>query len=340
MSCVVIFGGIGFIGLSYAEKALKDPHIKKIFIFDIKSIEDNSNYSKANLEQNNKIHYVRGDVRRPISDFTHGEKVSLIINLAAIHREPGHRLEEYYETNILGAENVCEFAEKVKCNKIIFSSSIAPYGPSEKIKDELSLPCPVTPYGNSKLIAEKIHLIWFEKNAKSKILQIVRPGIVYGSGEGGNMTRLVKAIEKRIFFYTANKNTRKAGVYIDELLNMIRWVLSNQIKGKLDSKVLYNATYWPNPSINDYAKTISKVLKIKPPVLNLPFFLLSMIACGLELISKLFKLNNVISPVRIRKLTKSNLIKPSFLLRNKYKFKYTLHQAFSHWKNKNKEDWK
>ena len=35
MSCVVIFGGIGFIGLSYAEKALKDPHIKKIFIFDI-----------------------------------------------------------------------------------------------------------------------------------------------------------------------------------------------------------------------------------------------------------------------------------------------------------------
>ena len=340
MSCVVIFGGAGFIGSSYAEKASKDSLIKKIFLFDIKLIADSSNYIKANLEQNNKIHYVRGDVRKHISDFTHGEKVSLIVNFAAIHREPGHKLEEYYETNILGAENVCEFAEKVKCNKIIFSSSIAPYGPSEKIKDELSLPCPVTPYGNSKLIAEKIHSIWFEKNSKSKILQIVRPGIVYGPGEGGNMTRLVKAIEKKIFFYTANENTRKAGVYIDELLNMIRWVLSNQIKGKLDSRVIYNASYWPNPSIKDYAKTISKILKIKPPMLNLPFFLLSMISYGFELISKLLKLNNVISPVRIRKLTKSNLIKPSFLIRNKYKFKYTLHQAFSHWKNKNKEDWK
>ena len=56
------------------------------------------------------------------------KKIDVIINLAAVHREPGHKLHEYFTTNILGAENVCDFAEKVKCNRIIFTSSISPYG--------------------------------------------------------------------------------------------------------------------------------------------------------------------------------------------------------------------
>lgn len=48
---------------------------------------------------------------------------------------------------------------------------------------------PNTPYGISKLVAEKIHEVWQAKD-KSRELTIVRPGIVYGKGEHGNMTRL------------------------------------------------------------------------------------------------------------------------------------------------------
>ena len=38
---------------------------------------------------------------------------------------------------------------------MIFSSSIAPYGPSEAVRDEQSIPVPESPYG-SKLVAEKL----------------------------------------------------------------------------------------------------------------------------------------------------------------------------------------
>ena len=67
------------------------------------------------------------------------EEIDLIANFAAVHREPGHEEYEYFECNIKGAENICNWAERTNCQKIIFTSSIAPYGPSEDIKDESSV---------------------------------------------------------------------------------------------------------------------------------------------------------------------------------------------------------
>ena len=43
-------------------------------------------------------------------------------------------------------------------------------------------------------------------------LLIVRPGVVFGPGEGGNVSRLIKAVIKRYFIYIGNRKTRKAGV--------------------------------------------------------------------------------------------------------------------------------
>ena len=86
-----------------------------------------------------------------------------------------------------------------------------PYGTSEVTKDESSLPVPACAYGGSKLAAEKIHLCWQNGDSADRHLVIVRPGVVFGPGEGGNVSRLVKAVLHRYFFYMGNKDTRKAG---------------------------------------------------------------------------------------------------------------------------------
>lgn len=103
-------------------------------------------------------------------------------NFAAVHREPGHDDYEYYQSNLLGAEDVCAWVEKVDCNRFIFTSSIPPYGPSEEEKDETSLPVPATPYGGSKLAAEKIHQTWQVGNDTRHRLDTVRPSVVFGVG--------------------------------------------------------------------------------------------------------------------------------------------------------------
>jgi nucleoside-diphosphate-sugar epimerase len=198
--------------------------------------------------------------------------IKYIFNLAAVHREPGHNDGEFFFTNLIGAENVCQFAENVGCDTIFFTSSISPYGISDDVKDENTIPIPVTAYGSSKFAAEKIHQIWQAKNKLTRRLVIVRPGVVFGPGEGGNVSRLIKAVLNRYFFYMGNKNTRKAGVYVKELCNAMFWVFSRQeTTGELVS--LFNMSMNPGPSISEYVGAVCAVAKVKRFIPNIPYTL-------------------------------------------------------------------
>ena len=214
----IIFGGSGFIG-THLIHLLKSECVKsgdKIYDLDI-VMPSEEGVVPGIVEKNDGVEYIRLDVRKPIEFDFEPTKDDVIFNLAAVHRTPGHPDHAYFETNIYGAENVTAFAEKHGIRKILFTSSIAPYGAAEELKTEDTLPTPNTPYGISKLVAEKIHQIWQAKNS-SRELTIVRPGIVYGKGEHGNMTRLYNGQKKRYFFYAGRKDTVKACIYVKELV--------------------------------------------------------------------------------------------------------------------------
>jgi nucleoside-diphosphate-sugar epimerase len=319
---ILIIGGSGFIGKYLSKKLSKE---NDVFILDIKA----SNSKKQ----------FKFDIRKKIHKLKNLKRIDLIINLAAIHKEPGHKDHEYFETNVNGAKNTCDFAERINCKNIIFTSSIAPYGIEDKLKHEKTKPKPVTPYGSSKLIAEKIHLDWQKKKQDKRILTIVRPGIVFGKWENANMFRLVKLVRKRIFFYMGNKNTAKASIYVKELVDQIIWVNNNQLKNKFKKSILFNATMWPNPTIQDYVKTICKISNIAYLVPSLPHTILLFLSHILEFFSKIVGKNNLFSPIRLKKLVRSNLIKPSFLINHKYIFKYTLESSFKDWKKEDKIAW-
>ena len=320
---ILIVGGSGFIGKHLYSRLSKK---NKVFIIDL-----NAN----NLGDQFKI-----DIREKIQNINKLNNIDLIINLAAIHKEPGHKENEYFETNIKGAENVCKFAESIGCKNIIFTSSIAPYGIEDKLKDETTIPQPVTPYGSSKLQAEKIHIDWQKKDVTNRILTIVRPGVVFGQWENANMYRLVKLVHKRFFFYMGNRNTAKASIYVKELVDQIIWVNDKQNKNELEKNVLFNATMWPNPTIQEYVKITCKVSNISRLIPTVPYTFLLFLGYIFEYFFKLIGKNNLFSPVRLRKLVRSNLIKPSFLIKNEYKFRYSLETAFEDWKKEDKETWK
>jgi nucleoside-diphosphate-sugar epimerase len=340
MKSIVIFGGSGFIGVFFAQYLLEIVQADKVYLVDIEPVENKfSAFRRAQVSQDSRIVFVKGDVRNPLDWFAPGEMVTLIANFAAIHREPGHQDFEYYKTNLLGAENVCAWAEKVGCNRIIFTSSISPYGPSEVEKDERSLPSPVTAYGGSKLAAEKIHQIWQARDDEHRRLVIVRPGVVFGPGEGGNVSRLIKAVLHRYFFYMGNQNTRKAGVYVKELCYAMWWVLQRQ---QLSDKhvSLFNMSMNPGPSIQEYVNTVCKVAKVQRFVPSVPYPLLILIANMLEVIARPLGIKHPFSPVRIRKLIRSNNILPNYLVENGYEYRYTLESAFCDWRNSCPEEWK
>ena len=169
----IIFGGSGFIGthLIHLLNETKQPE-DKIYDLDI-VMPGEEGVVPGIVEKNDGVEYIRLDVRKSIEfDFTPTEN-DIIFNLAAVHRTPGHPDNEYFETNIRGAENVTAFAEKHNIHKILFTSSIAPYGAAEELKTEETLPTPNTPYGISKFVAEKIHEKWqaMDENKRELTMQ-------------------------------------------------------------------------------------------------------------------------------------------------------------------------
>lgn len=339
MKKAVIFGGTGFIGSYLAEQLLRENSVDKVVLADLKPIcKDRFESFLQPYVDSGRLEYLYCDVRKNIqeqlSDF---DNVDLVANFAAIHREPGHEPIEYYETNILGAELVCEWCKIVKCNDLIFTSSIAPYGLAEELKDESSTPVPFTPYGGSKLAAEKIHIGWQQSNENNQ-LTIVRPGVVFGPGEGGNVSRLIKAVLGGYFFYMGNKQTRKAGVYVKELTSAMMWVHSHN-KERNTKYSLFNMSMKVAPSMAEYVDAILKVTSTNKTILTIPYVLMYTASFVVDFFAKIFSINQPISPVRIKKLVKSNYIDPKYLRDEGYEYKYSLLSAFEDWKQSMPNEW-
>ena len=321
----IIFGGSGFIG-THLQKLLISEVVKKddkVYVLDI-VMPGEEGVVPGVLEKIDGVEYIRLDVRKEIDFDFKPTKNDIIFNLAAVHRTPGHPDYDYFETNIRGAENVVAFAEKYGINKILFTSSIAPYGAAEELKEETTLPTPNTPYGISKLVAEKIHEKWATKD-KNRELTIVRPGIVYGKGEHGNMTRLYSGQKKRYFFYTGRRDTIKACIYVKELCQLFKYrMIDNNFKG-VD---IYNCTFEPAFTIQEICETMQKATDMKRHIPTVPAGLLMLAA---RILGPIGGKKVGIHPARIKKLMISTNISGKKLKNSEYKFHYTLEESFKDW---------
>lgn len=319
MSSCIIFGGAGYIGTKLAERFIQTKKFSKIYIADLKqsSIVDNGVVSQI------------VDVRKEISLKDLQEPVEWIFNFAAIHREPGHRSDEYYETNILGAQNVCAFAEKIGCENIFFTASISVYGPTLKETSEDCLTTPNTPYGISKLTAEYIHQLWASKKQERRLIS-VRPGVIYGPGDPGNILRMIKAVKKGYFFLPVTATLKKSYGYIYGLLDSMTFMMSRNEK-----MIIYNYVEKETETLGDMIKIINRSLGFKGRVIRVPFFMLRTVA------SLLYTINpnlNGIHPERVKKVARPTHIIPQVLQKMGFVFRFDFERSLVHWKNEQPAD--
>ena len=331
----IITGGTGFIGTHLTNLILAEHPEAKVWNLDIvKPGTPNpvvKNYKPA-VKEGERLGstWVECDVREPIENlpFTPTPE-DVIFNFAAVHRTPGHEDIEYFETNIRGAENVCAFAEKYGIKQMVFTSSIAPYGASEQLKTESTLPTPNTPYGISKLVAEKIHIAW-QKGGEGRKLTIVRPGVVFGRGENGNFSRLYWGIRKHTFAYPGRKDTIKACIYVKELVRFILWNVEKR-KTAFD---LYNCTFEPAYTIEQIVTAMKKVTGLTQSVPYIPnSIIMPMAACA-----KLVGSPMGICPARVKKLQISTNICGRKMASCGYQFKYSFEEALADWYNDNNKN--
>lgn len=313
----IVFGGSGFIGCHFLKRIAEERRYDRIYSVDIAlprfSIND--------------IHYVNFDIREPIPPLICGDGPFDIFNFAAVHTTPGHEDWEYYWTNVHGATNVCRFASDVGADCVLFTSTMMVYGPTEAPKDEDAALEPVNAYGRSKVLAEGIHRLWQSERPTQRRLTIVRPGVIYGLAEGGNFTRLARALRQRRFAYPGRADTIKACGYIEDLVSSML-----QMRDHNSAILLYNFCHPQRYTSKEICEAFSKVGGYPKPRIVVPFWLLGLAASAFELLSALgFKTD--INRARVRKLYQSTNMIAKRLPESGFQYRYDLYAGLEDWKN-------
>jgi GlcNAc-P-P-Und epimerase len=313
----LVFGGNGFVGSHLVRKLINSGDYSRVVSADI---SDGPRFKTPGVE------IVHCDVREPIPDHLAGDGITEIYNLAAVHTTPGHEDWEYFTTNIAGAQNVTDYARRVGVNMIFFTSSISVYGSTEQPKTEESEPNPDSAYGQSKLLAEKVHQTWQQERPTERRLIVARPAVIFGFQEQGNFTRLAKLLRRGAFVYPGRKDTIKACGYVSDLLSTFEYFSTRS-----DSHIIYNFAFTERYSTEDICRAFNLVAGVPMPSRVIPIRLIMLGGLAFEILSRL-GLKTSVNRQRLTKLYRSTNIVPQYLDRSGFQRSFDLKTALLDWK--------
>ncbi|WEK71718.1 MAG: NAD-dependent epimerase/dehydratase family protein [Candidatus Chryseobacterium colombiense] len=205
--------------------------------------------------------------------------------------------DEYYKINRdLTIEIFNEFLNSDIKKFFYFSSVKAAADSVEEILTESDEANPITHYGKSKIEAEEY--ILNQNLPEGKKVYIIRPCMIHGPGNKGNLNLLYKIVEKGLPWPLASFHNQRSFFGIDNLNYLIYEML---MKDDLQSGI-YNFADDEALSTNELISTINKALNKKPKLWSISKGLIEKIA-GLG-----DKLKLPLNSERLKKLTESYVV--------------------------------
>jgi len=282
---VLVLGGAGFIGTRFAALLRQQK-----LAFQIGDLQPSKAFPDA---------WTQCDVTDLQSLLQIMKSCSAIVNLAAEHRDDVRPVSRYYETNVVGATRVCEAARAMAISKIVFTSSVAVYGFSSGPTAEDGPFNPFNPYGKTKLEAEGVYRTWASEDA-SRTLVIVRPTVVFGEGNRGNVYNLLRQIASGRFLMVGSGSNIKSMAYVGNLAAFLRFSLS------LGPGVhIFNYVDLPDMTTKELVNYVLHALGRPERMRAIPLPLAMTAGYLLDAISRITGRRFPISAIRIRKFCES-----------------------------------
>lgn len=123
--------------------------------------------------------------------------------------------QEYFQINTEGTRRVLEAAQASGVRRFVFFSSVKAMGEGgSDCLDEASPCLPETPYGKSKLEAERLVL---EGNYVPEPV-VLRLSMVYGPSTKGNLPRMIESVSKGRFPPIPEFGNRRSMVHVDDVV--------------------------------------------------------------------------------------------------------------------------
>jgi nucleoside-diphosphate-sugar epimerase len=232
---------------------------------------------------------------------------SVLVNLAAEHRDDVRPISLYDEVNVEGARNVCRVAVQRGVRTIIFTSSVAVYGFAEVGADESSPIAPFNEYGRTKAEAEAVYKQWQAEDPGTRTLVIVRPTVVFGERNRGNVFNLLKQLTSRLFVMVGGGENRKSIAYVENVAAFIEHCL-----GFGPGVHLYNYVDKPDYSMNELTSRVLTILGKDPRIwFRVPYELGLMLGSALDLLSRISGKRFALSAIRVKKFCSNSVFETS-----------------------------
>jgi len=155
---VFVTGGAGYIGSVCVEELLNAGHTVTVF-------DNLTEGHRSAVDPRASLVVADFNDRQVIADAVAAAKPEAVIHFAA-HALVGESMtnpSKYFRNNVGGGINLLDACVAAGVRKFVFSSTCATYGVPERMPMDETLPQrPVNPYGESKLMFEKV-LSWYRE---------------------------------------------------------------------------------------------------------------------------------------------------------------------------------
>jgi nucleoside-diphosphate-sugar epimerase len=215
------------------------------------------------------VEVVTGDVTDKNAVKSAMQGVNAVVHMAALLHVANPSLdvhERFQRINVGGTSNVVEAAISANVKRIVFFSTIALYGPTNRqVTNENSPSHPQTRYARTKLAAEEIVLN--ARNADGEpIGTVLRLGAVYGSRVKGNYELMLHALARHRFIPIGNGFNRRTLVHDTDVARAAVLVMERPVA----AGHIYNVTDGNFHTVNEIISAICRGLGRKSPRFSLP----------------------------------------------------------------------
>ena len=186
--------------------------------------------------------------------------------------------------------------------KIIFTSSVAVYGFAPLNTNETGKVNYFNDYGRTKWFAEGKYRAWLE-NDNENSLTIIRPTVVFGEQNRGNVYNLLRQISSGFFPFVGNGKNKKSMAYVENVAAFIEFSLNNG-----PGEHLFNYIDKPDFDMNSLANEVYKILGNKNhKIFHWPYWLGYFGGLCFDLLAKISRKKLAISSIRVKKFCADTL---------------------------------
>lgn len=280
---IAIIGGSGFVGTKLIGNLIDTPTLNLINI---------DKQQSSSYPQLTKIANVLDKVR--LKELLKGQDV--VILLAAEHRDDVSPTSLYYDVNVEGMRHTLEAMEANGVSRLIFTSSVAVYGLDKDNPDESFPADAFNHYGKSKWEAEQVLQEWYKTHADWNV-NIVRPTVIFGEGNRGNVFNLLNQIASGKFMMIGDGKNQKSMSYVGNVVAFLEFLIQHKREGYN----VYNYVDKPDFTTNDLVYHTGEILGKKIPTTHIPYWIGMLGGYGFDVLAFLSRKKLTISSVRVKK---------------------------------------